>query len=131
MESKDEIDDVSKINLEQLGLVKQPVEFYTNLGNTFNQMNLFDRLCMIDLILEHLFNKNIDMSPVLMALMMEKFQSIEIKSATWKKMLGEQVVTGLVCKKCGVEYPKMNMLQLATGINNKCETNHNDIEIII
>ena len=123
------MEEEQKIDLLELGVTKQPIEFYKQMGDMFNNLHIYDRLLVIELTTKCLFNKDVSIPPTLMALMMEKFQSIEIECAKWKKMIGEQRVKGLVCKKCNCEYPEMTMLQLATGINNSCEDKHNTVEI--
>lgn len=128
-EHKEHKEEGQQINLEELGVNKQSMEFYKQVGEMFNTLHIYDRLLVVELIIKCLFNKDVSIPPTLMALMMEKFQSIEIECGKWKKMLGEQRVKGLVCKKCGSEYPEMTMLQLATGINNSCEDKHNTVEI--
>lgn len=116
-----------KINLFQLGCKEQTLDFYSSLGNMVNEMDILDRTRIAEKIIEHLFSKDVNLPPIILALIMEKLQSIEVKCATWKNMLGKTVVKDMVCKKCQNMYPAMTLLQLATGINSDCP--HNQVEI--
>lgn len=117
----------STFNLLDYGCKQQPIEFYTKLGQQFSELDHLDRLRIIDLVLKNLFNGDVKLHPVVMRMMMEKLQDIEIKSATWKKMLGDQKITGLNCSKCNNPYPTMTLEQLCSGINADCP--HDSIEV--
>lgn len=114
-------------NLTDYGCKQQPTEFYTNLGKQFSELDHLDRLRVVDLVLKNLFNGDVKLHPVVMRMMMEKLQDIEIKSATWKKMLGDTKITGLSCSKCDGVYPTMTLEQLCSGINAECP--HDEVEI--
>jgi len=115
------------INLLDYGCKEQSLEFYCELGKHFNELDHLDRLRVIEIFLKNLFNTDIQLHPVVMRLMMEKLQDIEVKCASWKKMLGDTKITGLSCSKCKNNYPTMTLEQLATGVNADCP--HNTIDI--
>ena len=116
-----------QIKLTDFGCKEQSLEFYTDLGNKFSQLDHYDRLRLIEIFMKNLFNTDTKLSPIVMRLMMEKLQEIEIKSATWKKMLGDTKISGLSCSKCGNNYPTMTMQMLCEGINGECP--HDLVEI--
>lgn len=122
--------DVDKqvFNLLDYGCKQQPIEFYTQLGQQFSDMDHLDRLRVVDLVLKNLFNVDVKLHPVVMRMMMEKLQDIEIKSATWKKMLGNNKIVGLKCSKCNNDYPTMTLEQICSGVNAECP--HNSIEVV-
>jgi hypothetical protein len=117
----------SSVNLLKYGCKEHPLIFYTELGKIFNEMDHLDRLRVIDIFLKNLFNVDITLHPVVMRLMMEKLQDIEIKSAGWKKMLGDNKIEGLKCQKCNCVYPTMTLEQLCCGVNAECP--HDSIEV--
>lgn len=114
-------------NLLDYGCKQQSIEFYTQIGRQFANMDHLDRLRVTDLVLKNLFNADTKLHPVVMRMMMEKLQEIEIKCATWKKMLGDTKITGLSCSKCKKNYPTMTLEQLCTGVNSECP--HDSIEV--
>jgi hypothetical protein len=117
----------SSYNLLDYGCTQHPLEFYTDLGKHFSELDHLDRLRVIEVFLKNLFNTDTKLHPVVMRLMMEKLQDIEIQSAKWKKMLGDTKISNLTCNKCGNEYPTMTMEQLCIGVNSECP--HDSIEV--
>lgn len=118
---------VNKLNLLDYGCKEQSLEFYTELGKYFSELDHLDRLRIIEVFLKNLFNTDIKLHPVVMRLMMEKLQEIEIQSAKWKKMLGDTKIQNLHCSKCNNDYPIMTLEQLCRGVNAECP--HNEIDI--
>lgn len=116
-----------KYNLLDYGCKEQSLEFYCELGKYFSELDHLDRLRVIEIFLKNLFNNDVKLHPVVMRLMMEKLQNIEIKCASWKKMLGDNKISGLKCSKCNNYYPVMTLEQLSIGVNAECP--HNTIEV--
>lgn len=115
-------------NLLDYGCKQQPIEFYTEIGRQFTEMDHLDRLRVVELVLKNLFNVDTKLHPIVMRMMMEKLQDIEIKCATWKKMLGDIKIVGLSCSKCNNDYPTMTLEQLCTGVNAECP--HDSVEVV-
>ncbi len=114
-------------NLLDYGCKEQPLEYYTELGKHFNELDHLDRLRVIEIFLKNLFNTDTKLHPVVMRMMMEKLQDVEIQSAKWKKLLGDTKITNLKCSKCGNNYPVMTLEQLCRGVNAECP--HDAIEV--
>lgn len=129
MESSETSEEVKQETFDLLdyGCKNQSLEFYTNLGTQFSEMDILDRLRIVDVVLKNLFNSDNKLHPVVMRMMMEKLQEIEIKSAMWKKMLGDTKIVGLNCSKCKNTYPTMTLEQLCVGVNSVCP--HDEIEV--
>lgn len=117
------------IALSDLGLQNKPTEFYQDLDRMIQQLDDCDKGRFAFYTTTLILREECKLHPVAIIQLMEYFQKTEIQCASMKKMLGDTIIDGIECKKCGKRLPKMTILHHIENVNSKCP--HDEVEVVI
>ena len=117
------------IALKDLGMSNQSDERYEEIDAMINGLDEMDKCRLMWYISTQIIKDEIKMHPVALIKMMETMQNTEIMCAKLKKMLGDVIVDGVVCKKCGKSLPKMTIMHHLSCINSECPHDAVEMEI--
>lgn len=117
------------VALSDLGLCNQSTEFYEQLDSMVQKLDECDKGRLAYYISTQVLKTETPLHPVAIIQLMEYFQKTEIQCASMKKMLGDTIIEGIECKKCGKKLPKMTILHHINNVNSKCP--HDEVEIEI
>jgi len=117
------------VALSELGLCNQAPEVYEQLDRLIHQLDDCDKGRLAFYITTLILKEESKLHPVAIIQLMEYFQKTEIQCASMKKMLGDTIIEGIECKKCGKKLPKMTILHHINNVNSKCP--HDEVEVEI
>lgn len=109
------------------GLTPKPDSFYESIDRLISEMDELDLVRCMQHMAKQICKVPRTYPPIVIMTLMKELQTCELMCAKLKEIMGSVVLTGVVCKKCGVELPKMTILQHIEGMNKDCP--HDTVEI--
>jgi hypothetical protein len=121
---------MTTVSLKDLGMTSQTDETYKTISDIVHSMDELDKARLQYYITTQIIKSEMKMHPLAIISLMETLQNTEILCAKLKKSLGDTVINGITCKKCGVVMPAMTILHHISGLNSKCPHDEIEVEII-